>query len=116
MITVRLHGRLGRKFRGDQPDGSWLLEVETPREAIQAIEANVGGIFNYLVRCTKKGIDYRVLIDNQDFEHLDQLYIPMGEYTSFDILPMVIGESGSSIWQIIAGVVLIIVGVVISIY
>ncbi len=114
MINVILHGSMAAKFRGNQPDGSWLLDVQSPREAIHAIERNVGGMFQYLIKKTEEGVEYRVVIDGKDFEHIDELYIPMGDYDTIEFVPVILGES-TGLWQIIAGVLLIIVGVVIGV-
>jgi predicted phage tail protein len=116
MVNVILRGQIGRKFRGDQPDGSWMLNVSTPREAIHAIEANIGGIFKYLIKATEKGIDYRVILDGQDIDHIDQIHVPIQDYDTIEIIPVIIGEASSGFWQVVAGVVLILAGVVIGIY
>lgn len=114
MINVVLRGAMAKRFRGNQPDGSWLLDVQTPREAMMAIEANIGGIVHYLIGATKRGIEYRVVIDGQDIEHIDQVHIPMGDYDTIEIIPIVVGEANPAWWQIIAGIALIVVGIVVG--
>jgi predicted phage tail protein len=115
MINIRLHGNLGKMFPGDQPDGSWLLDVKTPREAMEAIHINSDGLIQYIVEKDKEGVNYRVVIDGKDFDHSDQLFVPMKDYDSFDIIPVLQGGD-LGIWGIVAGVVLIAIGIIAAPY
>lgn len=104
MTTVTLHGNLGREI-GE----TWELQLRQPREAIAAIEANTGKLYNYLR--AHKETEYRVIVNGKDHGSIDELYL-LGEFETIDIVPVPAG-SGGGLWQVIIGVVLIIVGIVI---
>lgn len=103
MTKVTLHGALGQAI-GE----NWEFELRQPREAVAAIEANTGKLYAYLR--THTDAEYRVIINGQDHGSVEELYL-VGEFTTIDIVPVPAGSAG--LWQVLLGVVLIIVGIVI---
>lgn len=104
MTKVTLHGNLGREL-GE----NWDLMVRQPREAIAAIEANTGRLYAYLRN--HKETEYRVIVNGRWAGATpEELYLE-GEILTIDVVPVPAGSAG--LWQIIIGVVLIIVGIVI---
>lgn len=105
MTKIRLHGALGQEC-GQEHE----IAIRQPREAIAAIEANTGKLYRYLRAV--KGTEYRVIINGTDHGCVADLYL-VGEYDLIEIVPVPMG-SGGGVWQAILGVVLIIVGAVLT--
>lgn len=113
MLTeVTLHGGLA-DYIGKK---TWRLAVKSPRQAINAIEANskVRGksIYRYLMEKDDGLAEYRIIIDGVDYECLDELIQPMKHYKTIDIVPVPRGSGNSGLFAIIIGVILVIVGIV----
>lgn len=110
MIDVILHGELAEAVGR----AKWKFNVKTPGEALRAIETNTGKLFNYLMR-DKGQAEYRVVIDDNDFNHTDQLVVPFKRYRKFEFIPVAKGAGSNGGWMIAIGVVLMIVAVALAI-
>lgn len=116
MTTVTLHGELATAVGRAE----WELQLDQPREAIAAIEANTGKLNAYLLRRheeSKGAVQYRVLVDGRDIggpesDRVSPEFYLVGVFLRIDIVPVLQGAGG--LWQTIIGVVLIVVGVVLA--
>lgn len=114
MTTVVLHGELATAMGRAE----WQFEIQQPREAMAALEANTGKLYSYLARRhdeSKGAVQYRVLVDGRDIGRPKPDEVPsdfylVGVFVRIDIIPVMQGSGG--LWQTIIGVVLVIVGVV----
>ena len=129
LTQVNLHGILGDAV-GHK---TWNLAIKTVGQAMNAIEILSGRkLFKNLVENDKKGIKYRVLINGRDFLHdkanppsandpnsiaNSELIAKIKNLETIDVVPILegAGQDFMDIFTIIVGVILIIVGFVISI-
>lgn len=110
MTRVILHGDLGEAVGRSV----WDLLITTPAEALQAIEANTGKLFTYL-RTTGDGLAaYRVVINQQDPEQIEELVLPRQKLSTVEFIPVPAGTGNNSSWMIIAGIFLMVVAAVIA--
>lgn len=107
--TIRLYGllgaRFGRKFR---------LAVSNPAEAIRALCVLLPGFQQYLMAAKDKGMEFAVFVGRQNLSK-EQLKDPPGA-EDIRIAPVLAGSKRGGILQTIAGVVLVVVGVVLNAY
>lgn len=128
MTKVTLHGELSEKV-GKK---IWNLSVNSVNEALKAIEIQSKKLYKTFLQHHKKDIKYRILINGKDFmfdhskgvEDLDgvlssEIVMNFKELRSIDVVPVFEGSGFSggedstdskSIIAIIAGVVLVAVG------
>ena len=102
---VRLEGELGEKF-GEV----WNLNVQTPHEAIRAIECQTRGFRKHIVDNAKKGIGYEVLIGDQGIKQEEELLYPVPMRDDFTIIPTVQGSKSRGFGMILIGVAMMIPG------
>lgn len=100
MREVRLYGHLGKRFGRVH-----RYDVRTPAEAVRALAATLDGFRAYLIEHSRPG--YRVLAGREP-RSVDTLMHPADGVIK--IVPVTAG-AGSGIGQIIAGIALIVVGV-----
>jgi len=110
MMELRLHGSLGRDF-----GRVWNLEVSSVREAMSAICALKPGFRRAVMLLDQAGLVFKVRAGKADAkpqelgeEHLE-LNIPD---TRVDVIPIMKGAGATG--RIIAGAVLIVIGIVID--
>ena len=104
LSTVRLYGKLGKLF-----GRTWHLDVNSPREAVMAIDANMPGFSAYLVRNSLPG--YHVVVGGHDRDESELELQTKGR--EIKIIPYVKGRNTG--WgRIILGVVLVVVGAYVS--
>jgi len=101
MINVYLHGELGRSI-GEK----WLLDVESTQEAIAAIDANGGGIYEFLSSNDRLSDKYVVLVDNEDIGEED-LTVKRAR-KEIHIMPHVAG--GKKAFKFIFAIALVVAG------
>ncbi len=120
LVKINLHGVLGKAI-GEV----WDLSVKSVSEAIHAINTiTKGKLFQFLKENDKNGLRYKVLINDEQFlfnkevtekniEELQysELCIKSNNLKNIDIVPL-IEAANSSILGIIAGVILIIIGII----
>ena len=107
--TIRLYGKLGAKF-----GRVFRLAVNSPAEAVRALSMQLAGFERYLMNSRDHGIGYAVFAGTENLG-VEQLQYPTGD-ADIRIAPIVIGSKNGGIFQIILGVILIVVGVVFSAY
>lgn len=111
MLTrVTLHGALAAVAG----DAEWILDVQSPGEALRAIECQVRGLFAHLIAKDDEGVTYRVIADGSDVAGSPEiLAYPVKHYRTIDFVPIPAGAGG--LWETIAGVALVAAGVIIAI-
>lgn len=102
MLTVRLNGILGERFIPEIK-----LDVTTVKEAIRALEANFPSFRHFMIHSGGMGIVYKVVLSEWEMGEAD-LYAPCGSGV-LTITP--VPAASGAIGKIIAGVVLVAVGV-----
>lgn len=125
MLTkIKFHGVLGMSLNSD-----WNLSVKSVGEAMNAINILSGRkFFKFLLENDKKGVKYQVLINGRTVEpeeKLDvnkpetlrnsELVMNFKELKSIDIVPVIEGAD-SNVLSIVAGVVLVVVGILLLPY
>jgi predicted phage tail protein len=106
---IYLHGYLGRMFGKE-----WILDVDSVKEAIEAINVNTKGkLRNYL---SGKGRlkEYVVRLGNYYVSDLKEIDSKCGDNTDIHIIPFIKGRS--AVLRIVIGVVLVIIGIVLLVY
>lgn len=103
--TVRLLGAAGRKF-----GRVFRLAVDSPAEAIRAIEALRPGFYEWVVQQHERGVAWRVIAGEQRGLEADEL--DRGTSAETIVFAPVLagaggGDGGGGFWQIILGIVLI---------
>ena len=100
MTTVKLYGKLGKLF-----GRTWHLDVNSPREAVCAIDANRPGLAAYLTRNSLPG--YHVIVGDRDRDESELELATVGR--TIKIIPYVKGKSSG--WaKVVIGAVLVIIG------
>jgi predicted phage tail protein len=102
MVEVRLHGELAREF-----GKVWNLAIETPREAIEAINANMPGFKRKIADLARRGMVFRVRTKQHDYDNED-VGSTLGNASRLDIVPIVMGASAGI--RFVVGAVLLAVG------
>jgi predicted phage tail protein len=100
MIKVNLHGKLGKDL-GE----SWEFDVDSPAEAIRAIEVNTKKLRKWILSSIDK-YEYMIFInrnnlftESKEFKTLkdlkdSELYLNLNKkYNEIDIIPKIIGEN-----------------------
>jgi predicted phage tail protein len=105
-MTILLYGFLGKKFGKVHK-----YYVKTPAEAVQAMCATLKGFKQAVI----DGGSYRVLVGGRDTLTKEQLVFPISCSNTLRIVPTVSGAGNGWVTTII-GYILIIVGVVLSVF
>jgi predicted phage tail protein len=95
---IRLEGELGEKF-GEV----WNLNVQTPHEAIRAIECQTKGFRKHILDNAEKGIGYEVIIGDQGIKQEEELLYPSPMRDAFTIVPTVQGSKSRGFGMIMMG-------------
>ncbi len=103
LATIRLHGDLSHVF-GE----CWKLDVNSPAEAIKAIEVNQPGFAKHIVDLSEKGIHHQLMVGNRVLEEEIEAYGPFSKNEEIHIVP-VIGGAKSKGAMILFGVALLII-------
>lgn len=110
-VKVRLHGalaaRLGRAL--------WRMSVRSVAEALRALEANTGKLYQYLGTAENGSAPYRVLVNGEDHKNTEDLQLERQNLRTIDIIPVLAGAGSGGVGKIIIGVLLIIVAVILII-
>jgi len=107
LVNVFLEGKLGKLF-----GRKWTLAVNSPSEAMRAIDINTKGRFReYLLGDGGKKF-YKVALQKKDnlIDPKEELHNPSGKSDIY-IIPTIKGAS-SGTGKIIAGIILVIIGIV----
>ena len=103
--TVRLEGELGEKF-GEV----WNLNVQTPHEAIRAIECQTTGFRKHILDTAEKGIGYEVLIGDQGIQQEEELLYPVPMRDDFTFIPVIQGGKSRGFGMVLFGLAMMIPG------
>jgi predicted phage tail protein len=87
MVEVRLHGALAAQF-----GRVWHFDIQTPREAVDAIEAARKGFRKAIMELDRLGMVFRVRTKNHDYDD-DDVNTSLGRINRVDIIPIVRGAS-----------------------
>ena len=98
---IKLEGELGEKF-GEV----WNLNVQTPHEAIRAIECQTKGFRKHILDNAEKGIGYEVIIGDQGIKQEEELLYPAPMREDFTIVPIVQGAKSRGFGMILMGAAL----------
>lgn len=102
MVEVRLHGVLAQKF-----GKVWNFDIGTPREAVDAIEANKPGFKAAVLDLERRGMCFRVSAGGHDYSD-DDVNRKLGSFKRVDIVPLVMGASAGV--RFVTGAVLVAAG------
>lgn len=103
--TVRLYGALGSRFgRTFQ----LVLDSNTVAEAVAALSAQLEGFSQYLLTAKERGIGFAIFAGKRNLGE-DELTRPSGT-EDIRIAPIVLGSKNGGVFQVVLGVVLIVVG------
>jgi predicted phage tail protein len=98
---VTLYGELADKYGKE-----WSLDVNSPAEAIRALNSNNPGFRQFLGSSEERGLGYHIIVGNEPIEDVKtELSGPLGRQ-SIKIVPVVLG-SKSSLGKIIIGAIII---------
>lgn len=105
--TIKLSGSLAQRFGREH-----RLAVNNPAEAVRALCAMKPGFEKFLMESKDRGLKFAVFTGSNNIRE-DELKNPVGQDV-IRIIPVIMGSKRGGILQIIAGVVLVAVGVVVS--
>lgn len=89
-MKVFLHGKLGKKF-----GKKWDLNIETPAEALRAIDANTNGFFKYIAAKENENVKYRIFIDKKSIRSHEELQLRIKDKKELHFFPRVRGRDAS---------------------
>lgn len=105
--TVKLYGPMRRRFGRE-----FELCVSSPAEAIRALCVQIPGFKQYLMQAKDNGLTFALFIGKRNITQ-DGLHDPAGN-DEIRIAPIIEGSKRGGVLQTIIGVVLIVVGVVVT--
>lgn len=105
--TVKLYGPMRRRFGRE-----YELNVSSPAEAIRALCVQVPGFKKYLADAKDAGLTFAVFIGKRNITE-DGLHDPVGN-DEIRIAPIIEGSKRGGVLNTIIGIVLIVVGVIIT--
>lgn len=92
----------------------WSLLVNSPGEALRAIQANTKGkLYPYFTDKANEGIQYAIKINDKPLEEEADLLVSRSSLRSLDIMPVPAGSGG--LGKLLIGITLIIVAIVITV-
>lgn len=106
--TVRLYGELGAKFGRVHH-----LAVDSAAEAVRALGTRFPDFDKYVINSTDHNVGYSVFYGKNNLDK-KQLHDPC-DGQDIRIAPMVMGSKNGGIFNIIVGVILIVVGGIVSV-
>lgn len=107
LTKVYLDGEMGARFGRE-----WDLSIKSPSEALSIINANVGGVFNWIRANLAKYDAYSVICEHRNgaIEHLDgkESYLMLHDLVSIRFIPLI--EGAKAAVRVVVGVALMVVG------
>jgi predicted phage tail protein len=88
MTELRLHGILAKEF-----GSSFFYELEGPREAFFAVDANQEGFINRILALHRNNINYTMIVDNEYVKSEEDFFSEKAP-KRIDIVPIVAGAGG----------------------
>jgi len=105
--TIKLSGVLARKF-----GHVWRLAVASPAEAVRALCVICPGFERFLMESKDLGYEFAVMVGRRNLA-VEELRTPVGD-DEIRFVPIMKGSKKGGVVQIIAGAVLIVVGMFIQ--
>ena len=102
--TIRLEGELGDKF-GE----IWKLNVNTPAEAVHAIDSQRKGFRKHFLDTHDAGMGYDVIIGDQGIKQVEEISYPAPIRDDFTFVPIPAGSKGAA-GKLIAAIIIIYAG------
>lgn len=103
--TIRLYGKLGAKFGRVH-----RMAVSSAAEAVRALSSQLRGFDAFLTQSKDNGMGYAVFYGKRNLTE-EELKNPCGE-GDIRIAPILLGAKNGGVFNIILGIVLVVVGVV----
>lgn len=100
MTTIYLYGEMAVKF-----GRTWKLAIDSPAEAIRAIEANKPGLISYLAGAEDRGVKFKVTVNGKRATCENDLQIQR-EAKTIRISPVVAGNK-DGLGQLFVGLALV---------
>ncbi|AEF46513.1 lambda tail assembly I [Serratia sp. AS12] len=107
--TIRLYGVLGATFGRVH-----RLAVDSPQEAIKALCTVIPGFQNFLLKSKEIGLTFAVFEGKNGLSR-DDLIMPSNG-RDIRIAPIIIGSKKAGVFQTILGAVMVVAGVLISVF
>jgi predicted phage tail protein len=104
MRTIRLYGVLGSKFGRE-----YRLDCNSPADAVQALCNMVPGFEQFMRTADQKGLVFAVFSGKRNLSE-DELIFSGTEDEVIRIAPIIKGSKQGGVFQVILGVVLVVVG------
>ena len=87
MVNVSLHGKLGKEF-----DNSWDLEISNGAELLRALDSQIAGFKDYIVKKETEGARYYIAIDGEALSSHESFLCNFPKKTKkIDFLPIPAG-------------------------
>lgn len=103
LVKVVLHGALGVAVGRSE----WALAVQSPAEALEAIETNTNKVLNHLMENWAQ--EYHIVINGVDVKSPEEVaLIRRKDIRRIDFIPEFAGSGGSSGWMALVGALLIV--------
>lgn len=109
LVNIRLYGKLGARF-----GRLHRLAVNTPAEAVKALCVTIDGFETYLKNAKEHGMVFTVFRGRKNLS-VDDLNAGSGD-SDIRIAPIIEGAKKAGLFQTILGAVLIVVGVVLTVF
>lgn len=102
--TVKLYGVLRRHFGRE-----YLLDVSSPRDAVQALCALVPGFEKFLATGEERGLVFAVFSGRRNLS-LEELDLQGSDAEEIRIAPIIQGSKQGGMFQVVLGAVLVVAG------
>jgi len=99
---IKLYGELAEEYGKD-----WLLDVNSPSEAVRALCANNSSFRNFLISSKDRGVGYKVMVGKTYIEKQEEIYEPSGKQ-EIKIIPVVLGAKKDGLGAILLGIALVV--------
>jgi predicted phage tail protein len=106
VVSVRLYGVLGARFGRVH-----RLAAGSVAEAVHALGVMVPGFKRFLRLAEERGMEFAVFRGKRNLQEGD-LEMRSGEDTDIRIAPVIVGSKAGGLFSVIAGAVLVVVGVI----
>ena len=99
---IKLYGELADRYGKD-----WLLDVDSPSEAIRALSANNPKFRSFLASSEERGVGYTVMVGKTYIQKQEEIYDPSGKQ-EIKFIPVMLGAKKDGLKAILIGAALII--------
>lgn len=106
-VKVRIHGALAQHLGRSE----WSLHVKSPIEAIEAIEANTGKVFDFFMNDWLQ--EYHVVVNSRVATTVEEVTLKHADLQEVDFVPIFHGSGGNnSLAMVFIGVLLIVLVII----